>query len=143
MIQKQKGIFRDGLLGIGKLNHWRPILPASLIERTVKNWHQSVLGGHIGARKLMSTMSRYIIIPAATSTVKRIVESCAACKQRKPLLVNMDYLHPNLPLRRGKQLLWILLVHIRLQMMAIVLFWSLLITLLNGLNYSPRRIKQL
>lgn len=83
MIQRQKGTFRDGLFGIGKSNHWRPILPA-LIERTVKNWHQSVLGGHIGARKLMSTMSRYIIIPAATSTVKRIVESCAACKQRKP-----------------------------------------------------------
>lgn len=78
-----KGMVRDGLLGIGRRSQWRPILPRTLVESTAKAWHNGP-GAHLGARKLLSVMSRHVVIPAGGVLVKTAVQGCLLCSQRKP-----------------------------------------------------------
>src|SRR5699024_7457897 len=55
--ERGRGTTRDGVVGIGRKTTWRPILPKSIIVEVLKKWHVSPLGAHLGARKLLSTVS--------------------------------------------------------------------------------------
>jgi len=74
---------RRGLLGMGRSAKWRPILPASLIAPTAKAWHTGP-GAHLAARKLLSVMSRHVIMPGGGVVVKQTLKGCLLCCQRKP-----------------------------------------------------------
>ena len=113
-----KSCVRDGVVGLGKRHRWRPVLPDSMLEDVTKAWHENALGGHLGARKLLSTMSRHFVVIGGTEKVKAAVKGCLACMQRKPPkqrlglmassppsapwhTVAMDFAGPYPPSRRG------------------------------------------
>ena len=79
-----KTVERKGLLGMGRRNAWRPILPRSLVKDVARKFHESVLGAHLGARKVLSVLSRKVIISGGMKLVKEIIRGCLACAQRKP-----------------------------------------------------------
>ena len=83
---KAKGlaVSRDGLLGVGQRHRWRPILPQALAVETARKWHVNNLGGHLGARKLLSLMSRKMILPRGINAVEDAIRACKTCLQRKP-----------------------------------------------------------
>ena len=85
VLQEQgKTTTRDGLVGIGRRHTWRPILPRSLVSEVAKKYHESLLGSHLGARKLLSVLSRKVVIPGGATLVKQVIRGCLACAQRKP-----------------------------------------------------------
>ena len=79
-----KTVKRKGLLGMGRRNAWRPILPRSLVKDVARRFHESILGAHLGARKVLSVLSRKVIISGGTKLVKEVIRGCLACAQRKP-----------------------------------------------------------
>ena len=80
---RQKGcVMRDGLVGLGDKNRWRPVQPKAMFLDLAKQWHASPLGAHLGARKTLSQLSRHFVIPGKVH-LKAVIEGCLACKQRK------------------------------------------------------------
>lgn len=77
-------VYREGILGLGRRNRWRPVLPESLAVETAKKWHIHHLGGHLSARKLLSLMSRKMILPRGIVAVQEVIRACKTCLQRKP-----------------------------------------------------------
>lgn len=66
-----KTSLRDGIQGMGRHKQWRPIIPSTLALRIAKEYHESTIGGHMGARKLMSLLSRKMIVPAGWGNDQR------------------------------------------------------------------------
>lgn len=82
--EMRHGIVREGVLGLGRRHRWKPVLPYELIEEVARKLHSHALGGHLGARKTLSVMSRHYVVPGGWTKAREAVESCAACQQRKP-----------------------------------------------------------
>lgn len=59
------------------------MLPEALIEPTLKKWHCNALGGHLGAKKLLSIVSKRFVIPRGSRVAKKITTTCATCVRRK------------------------------------------------------------
>ncbi len=75
---------RDECLGISMHNRWRPILPASLLERVTRTLHEGPLHAHFGFRRTLARISQYFIVPSASRQIKSLINLCLACQQRKP-----------------------------------------------------------
>lgn len=96
LARDNRAVIRDGLLGVGRGARWRPVLPQTLIDRTAREWHAGP-GAHMGARKLLSVMSRSLIIPAGGRLVKEAIKNCLACAQRKPPVQKLGLLASSPP----------------------------------------------
>ena len=80
----RKARMHDGVIGLGEKYCWRPVLPAKMVEPLAKSWHENALGTHLGARKLLSQISRHYVLIKAKQIVKHVAMSCLPCLQRKP-----------------------------------------------------------
>src|SRR5690242_3310128 len=79
MLQEGKAKLAKGLVIRAAKGDERLILPGVLMESVMQQWHASPLGGHLGARKLLSTLSRHFIMPGSHKIARRITRNCLAC----------------------------------------------------------------
>lgn len=84
---------------MGYRNTWRPILPVELAKSVAKAYHESTLGAHIGARKLLTVLSRKFIIPRGGNAVKQVIQGCQLCLQRKRPQQNLGLMASKPPCR--------------------------------------------
>ena len=86
IIKARKAIFREKVLGVGKRGSWRPVLPSSLVEGVARSLHCHPLGAHLGARRLLSSLSKQFVITNGLPQVQTVTNGCLQCQQRKPPL---------------------------------------------------------
>ena len=78
----------EGILGLNDQTGWRPYLPESLLEATVKMLHEHPLGGHLGPVRLLSLLTAQFVL-VSKGKVRRLrdlLKGCVPCQQRKPPL---------------------------------------------------------
>ena len=85
-IATKRATFRENIAGIGRRHDWRPLLPSSLVEGVARSYHSHPLGAHLGARRLMSALSKHYIITNGLQEVQKVTNGCLKCQQRKPSL---------------------------------------------------------
>ena len=100
--QLRRGVTRDNILGFGRKDQWRPLLPEALVEKTTLDLHQHPLGGHMGPRKMLSMLQQHFVIPRGITPVRRALDGCLACLQRKPSLQKHGKLAAKPPSRPWK-----------------------------------------
>lgn len=61
-------------------------------------WHVHPQGAHLGARRLLSVMSKRFTLPRGYEVLRRLCTSCAACAQRKPTLRKIGLLASSAPI---------------------------------------------
>ena len=86
VIAVKRATFREKVAGIGRKDSWRPLLPSSLVEGVARSYHGHPLGAHLGARRLMSALSKHYIITNGLQEVQKVTNGCLKCQQRKPTL---------------------------------------------------------
>ena len=86
VIAAKRAIFRDKIAGIGRRSAWRPLLPSSLVQEVARAYHSHPLGAHLGARRLMSALSKRYVLTNGLQEVQKVTNGCLKCQQRKPSL---------------------------------------------------------
>lgn len=82
--QSRSSVMRDGVVGIKCKGSWRAVLPPPLAITVAKRFHESEIGGHMGARKLLAFLHKRYIIPRGITATETAVRACLTCMQRKP-----------------------------------------------------------
>lgn len=68
----------------GKKGDLKICLPTELIQPVFQYFHDSVVGGHLGARKTVEKIRENLIWPSMDRDIKRLVDDCQLCRQAKP-----------------------------------------------------------
>lgn len=78
--------FHKGILckRLGRDNRPRVCLPAELIDPIFKYYHESLAGGHLGARKTIQRVRENLFWPSMDRELKRRVRNCQLCQTAKP-----------------------------------------------------------
>ena len=86
LIEATKAVVREKVVGLGRKDAWRPMLPAALVEEVARSLHGHPLGAHLGARRLLSSLSKHYVITNGLPLVQKVTNGCLRCRQRKPPL---------------------------------------------------------
>ena len=85
LIEATKAVVREKVLGLGRKDAWRPMLPAALVEEVARSLHGHPLGAHLCARRLLSSLSKHYVITNGLPLVQKVTNGCLRCRQRKLL----------------------------------------------------------
>ena len=86
MVEAKRVTYREGIAGFGRKSDWRPVLPASLVEGVARAVHSHPLGAHLGARRLVSVLTKRYVVTNGLQEVQKVTSGCMRCLQRKPPL---------------------------------------------------------